>query len=53
MNTATVIVASVIAVIFIAIVVCGIRNIKAGKGSCSCGCKDCSMKDICHDKKKK
>lgn len=50
----TIIIASIIAVIFIAIVVKGIVNIKKGKGICSCGCScgECSMSEYCHGNKK-
>lgn len=43
MNLPTLIVAAVIAVIFLSIVITGIRNKKAGKGGCSCGgnCANC------------
>lgn len=46
----TIIVAAIIAVIFIAIVVNEIKKRKSGKGSCSCGCENCGMG--CHDKEK-
>lgn len=49
----TIIIASLIAIIFIAIVVKGIINLKKGKGICSCGsCSGCSMSDYCHGNKK-
>ena len=43
MNRPTFLIAAVIAVIFLAIVITGIRNKKAGKGGCSCGgnCGSC------------
>lgn len=47
----TIIVAAVIAGIVIAIIARGIINKKNGKGSCSCGCGGCAMKDSCHSKK--
>ena len=37
MNWPTIIIASIIAVAFIAVIVVGIRNKKQGKSSCSCG----------------
>ncbi|MBQ7822489.1 MAG: FeoB-associated Cys-rich membrane protein [Clostridia bacterium] len=46
----TIIVAAIIAVIFVAIVVTGIRNKMKGKSSCSCGCDSCGMG--CHEKAK-
>ncbi len=44
----TIIVAAIVAAVFLAIVVTGIRNKKKGKSSCSCGCSGCGMKDTCH-----
>ena len=52
MNASTVIVALIVAAIFVAIIVSQVRKKKQGKGSCSCGCSDCSMSGICHEKKK-
>ena len=52
MDWPTIIVAAVVAGIFIAIVVRGIINKKKGKGGCSCGCGGCAMKDSCHGAKK-
>lgn len=46
----TIIVGGIIAVIFIAIIARGIKNIKNGKGGCSCGCNSCGMKETCHKK---
>ncbi len=34
-----------------AIIVYLIRQKKAGKSACSCGCSHCAMSDICHKKK--
>lgn len=48
----TVIVAAVIGIIFAAIVIKGIINIKNGKGSCSCGCEGCASKGACHGNNK-
>ena len=50
MNWQTIVTASVIAVIVVAIIVKGIINRKQGKCSCSCGCSGCAMKDKCHPK---
>lgn len=46
----TIIIASLIAIIFLAIVIKGIINRKNGKSSCSCGggCKGCAMNGTCH-----
>ncbi len=52
MNWQTVVVALIVAAIFISIIVKGIINRKNGKSSCSCGCENCGMKDSCHSTKK-
>ena len=51
MNLPTIIVASIIAVIFVLIIVKGHINKKNGKSSCSCGgsCGSCGM--ACHQNK--
>ena len=42
-------IAAIVAAIFIAIIVNGIKNRKSGKGSCSCGsCGGCAMNGTCH-----
>lgn len=51
MDWPTVIVASIIAAIFLAIVIRGIINKKKGKSSCGCGCSGCALKDSCHNGK--
>ncbi len=48
MNAPTIIIASIVAVIFIAIVASEIIKKKKGKSSCSCGCGGCAFKDSCH-----
>lgn len=48
MNIPSIIIAAVIAVIFVAIIVREIRNKKKGKGTCSCGCGGCAMSNMCH-----
>lgn len=48
----TIIITCIIAVVFLAIIINGIRNKKNGKGSCSCGCGGCAMRDTCHGKPK-
>lgn len=50
MNVPTIIVAVIVALIFIAIVFNEIRNKKNGKGSCNCGssCGGCAMRNQCH-----
>lgn len=49
MNVPTIIVAAIVAAVFIAIVITDIRRRKKGAG-CSCGCGSCAMRDICHEK---
>lgn len=44
----TIIVAVIIAGVFLAIVINGIRNKKKGKSSCGCGCAGCPMSGKCH-----
>jgi hypothetical protein len=45
----TIIVSAVIAAVVAAIIICGVRNKKKGKGGCSCGsCGGCAMSGICH-----
>ena len=51
MNWPTIIVAAVIAAVFVAIVVSEVRKRKSGRGGCSCGCGGCAMSDVCHAKK--
>lgn len=53
MNWPTIIVAALVVAAVLAIVICGIRNKKKGKHSCSCGgsCGGCAMSDTCHSKK--
>lgn len=48
MNLPTVIIASVIGVLVIAIIARGIIKRKNGSGGCSCGCENCGMKNSCH-----
>ncbi len=51
MNWPTMIVACIIAVIFVSIIYFEIKKRKSGKGSCSCGCSGCGMADVCHGQK--
>lgn len=46
----TIIITAVIAILFVAIIVRGIKKRKNG-GGCGCGCGGCAMSDICHEKK--
>ncbi len=52
MNAPTIVVALIVAAIFVAIVISEIKKRKSGSGSCSCGCSGCSMSDVCHGNKK-
>lgn len=51
-NLPTILVAGIIAIIFVAIVANEIRKRKRGQGSCSCGCSGCGMSDVCHGNQK-
>lgn len=53
MNAPTIIIAAVIAVIFLAIIGRGVYNRKHHKGGCSCGCGDCPGKGLCHPEESK
>jgi hypothetical protein len=53
MDWPTLIVASVVAVLFALVIFFHFRNKKKGKHSCSCGgCSGCAMSDVCHGKSK-
>ncbi len=43
----TFIVSAVIGLLIASIVINEIRKKKSGKGTCSCGCSACAMKDCC------
>ena len=47
----TIIVSSVIGLIFASVIVVAVINKKKGKHTCSCGCGGCAFKDSCHSKK--
>lgn len=49
----TIIVGAIVAAIFIAVIVKMIKDKKAGKSSCSCGCAGCPMSGSCHNKSNK
>lgn len=51
MNAPTIIVASIVAVVFVAIIVKAVIDKKKGKSSCACGCSGCAMSDVCHKAK--
>jgi len=48
----TAVISIILAVALVLIVVKMIKNKRAGKSSCGCGCSGCAMKDICHSKSK-
>lgn len=47
-NLPTLLIAGLIAVVFIAIVVRGVIRRRRGEGGCSCGCGSCPNSAICH-----
>ena len=47
----TVFVALILAAVITGIVISIIRDRKAGKNSCGCGCENCAMKGQCHNEK--
>lgn len=49
-NIATIIICAILLLIVIKIVVGLIKDRKAGKSSCGCGCSDCPMHGECHSK---
>lgn len=53
MNAPTIIVAAIVAVVFIAIIIKSVADKKKGKSSCSCGCScsGCAMSGACHQPK--
>lgn len=51
MNLPTIIVAAIVAVVFVAVIAVQIRNKKQGKTSCSCGCGGCALRESCHGAK--
>lgn len=52
-NLATVLVGLVVFGAFAAVIVRAIRNKKAGRSGCSCGCDQCPGHDLCHPEKPK
>jgi hypothetical protein len=50
-NIANIIIGAVILAVILLIIVSMLRKKKQGKTSCGCGCNDCGMSEICHDKK--
>jgi hypothetical protein len=49
-NLATIIICGCLIGIVTLIIVKMIKDKRAGKSSCSCGCGNCSMNEICHKK---
>lgn len=49
----TIIIASLIAIVFLAIVIKEIKDKLNGKSSCGCSCGGCALKDTCHQQKNK
>ncbi|MCR4814193.1 MAG: FeoB-associated Cys-rich membrane protein [Lachnospiraceae bacterium] len=47
-NIGTIVVALIVAGVLTAIVISVVRDKKAGKSSCGCGCANCAMKGQCH-----
>lgn len=47
-NLPTILIAAVIAVIFAAIIIRGIRKRRRGEGGCGCGCSGCPNSALCH-----
>lgn len=51
-NLATIIVFLVVAFVVGLVIIKMVKDKKAGKKSCSCGCGGCPMKDSCHSNNK-
>ena len=51
-NLPTILIAAVIAVIFAAIVIRGIRKRRRGETGCGCGCSGCPNSALCHGGKR-
>ncbi|MBQ6381896.1 MAG: FeoB-associated Cys-rich membrane protein [Clostridia bacterium] len=49
-NIGTIVVAAIVAAAVILVLVKFIKDKKAGKSSCSCGCQGCPNADYCHRK---
>ena len=50
-NASTIIVGLILLVIVIGIIRHIIKDKRRGKSSCGCGCSNCAMKGLCHNKK--
>lgn len=51
MTLGSFVVGAVLVLILTLIIVRMIKNKKAGKGGCSCGCENCAMGGACHPNK--
>ena len=51
MDWLTIVIASEIEIVVVAIIVKGILNKKKGKSSCGCNCGNCPMSGKCHTEK--
>lgn len=50
-NLATIIVLAIIVVLVVLVLIKMVKDKRAGKGFCSCGCEGCSMKNSCNKNK--
>ena len=51
-NLATIIVFLIVVLVVALIIIKMVKDKKAGKKSCNCGCGGCPMKDSCHQNNK-
>lgn len=51
-NIATIVVLLIVVAVVALVVIKMIKDKKAGKKSCSCGCGGCPLKDSCHSNNK-
>lgn len=49
-NLPTLLIAAVVAALFITVVARGIMKRKRGESGCGCGCSDCPNSRLCHSK---
>ena len=49
-NIGTIVVSVILALIVAFVIIRMIKNKKAGKSSCGCGCENCAMANECHKK---
>ena len=50
-NLATIIIGALVFALLTFVTVRLIKNKRAGKSTCSCGCGGCAMQGVCHKKK--